>query len=148
MIAVGMFFFGLIVMIVVLGVLSLIPRTSQALARHKVFTVAVILVYLSVLALHPYVFGLPGRIAEIKFQRQIHPGVTRSEVVRLAQRYGGTTPFFGDFQPGVRGPEGGVNVWFVDWETFCIVDGNDYSFYFAPDSTLRSWKVQRLSNAC
>jgi hypothetical protein len=139
---------GLFVLSLAVALLVGIPRTRQAMLARKQLAWFVILGYLGVLVLHPYIFGLPGRIAEANFQRRIHPGITRAEVMLLARRYGGTTPFFGDLEPYVRGPSGELNVWFADWVSLCIVNGKNYSFYFSPNSELRSWKVEPLGNAC
>jgi hypothetical protein len=139
---------GLFVVILILALLAVIPQARRAMSTRKGLVVAIALGFLGVVFFHPYVFGLPGRLAETSFQEQIRPGMTRSQVIALARKYGGKTPFFSDLEPYVRGPDGALNVFFVDWATFCVGNGNNYSFYFRPNSKLRSWKVERLGNAC
>jgi hypothetical protein len=109
------------------------------------------LVYLALLFLHPYIFGLPGRIAEARFQKQIHSGMTRSEIISLAEEYGGS----GLLGMGlVKHPpydwrsDGSLIVAFTDTSTFCVVGGKEYDFYFRPDGTLTEWKTHGWGNAC
>jgi hypothetical protein len=109
------------------------------------------LVYLALLFLHPYIFGLPSRIAETRFQKQIHSGMRRSEIVRLAEEYGGS----GLLGTGLAGnapydwrSDGLLIVSFTDSSTFCVVGGKEYDFYFRPDGTLTEWKTHGWGNAC
>jgi hypothetical protein len=109
------------------------------------------LVYFALLFLHPYIFGLPGRIAEARFQKKIHPGMTRSEIVRLAEEYGGS----GLLGAGLAGnapydwrSDGVLSVSFTDSITFCVVGGKVYDFYFRPDWTLTEWKTHEWGSAC
>jgi hypothetical protein len=142
----GIFALGLILIL-----LAAFPRTRKALSGHPRLAFTLILVYFALLFLHPYIFGLPGRIAEARFQRQIHSGMTRSEIVRLAEEYGGS----GLLGMGLSGnapydwrSDGLLIVSFTDTSTFCVVGGKEYDFYFRPDWTLTEWKAHDWGNAC
>jgi hypothetical protein len=139
---------GLLLFTLVSAGLLAIPEIRRAAITHKAPAVVMGLTFLGVLFVHPYVFGLPGRIAEMRFQEQLRPGISRLEALRLARQYGGKTPYFSDLRPYIYGPNGESQVWFVDWVSLCVVDGNVYSVYFSPSSKLTSWKVDRLGNAC
>lgn len=76
----------------------------------------------------------------------------RAQVIQIADKYGGTGPFYSDLHkeqpPYDWRSDGDLEVWFADFETFCISGGKAYSFYFRPDWTLMEWKVHDWSNAC
>ena len=74
--------FGIIALVIVLGVLALIPRTLDAMQRHKRLVVILL-------------FGLSGRIGEMVFMSKVHEGMTKRELVTLADQYGGHGPFDG-----------------------------------------------------
>lgn len=142
---------GLVPLIVFFGVLALTPTWRKAIATRWRLVVIICVLYLGGLFFHPYVFGLRGRIAESIFEKQLHVGMTRADVITLAQHYGGSNPF----NPGLgHGEEwdthspGAVYVVFTDWETLCIGNGNEYELYFSANSRLLQWKVQPWGNAC
>lgn len=146
MLVLGIFALGLILVLLVA-----FPRTRKALSGHPRLAFALILVYFALLFLHPYIFGLPGRIAEARFQRQIHAGMTPSEILRLAQEYGGSGP---DGMSLVKNApydwrsDGLLIVTFTNISTFCVVGGKEYDFYFRPDWTLTEWKRHDWEDAC
>jgi hypothetical protein len=144
--------FFLLLFLAVLGLLLAFPKTRLTVTHNWRIWLLVTIVYAAFLFLHPYVFGLPGRIGESRFQKQLRPGMTRAGVIRLAEKYGGWNTFTRSLGTG-ESPrdwpsEGALYVDFTDWETFCIVGGNEYDLYFRPDWKLVEWKVQRWGNAC
>lgn len=147
MLALGLIFFFLM-----LAILMLSARAQATVRRHRYLAIMLCIAYLGLLFLHPYLFGLPGRIAENRFQKELRPGMTRTEIIRLAQEYGGTGPFRQSLDATKSTwdwrSDGALHVWFTDSETFCIVGGNDYGFYFSPQWKLVEWKVQPWGNAC
>jgi hypothetical protein len=145
-------FLGVVLLGVALTLLAVIPKTNAAMKAHKRLVVTLVSVYLVLVVLHPYIFGLPGRIAEMRFQMGLRRGLTRAEIIRLAQKYKGTGPFGTglDMTEPVWDwrSEGAVHIQFVDWSTLCIVGGKDYAFYFSPNWRLTEWKVAGWGNAC
>ncbi|MBV9334088.1 MAG: hypothetical protein JO146_08775 [Candidatus Eremiobacteraeota bacterium] len=129
------------------------PKTNQVMKKRWRFAVVLVIALLAFAWLHPYIFGLPGRIAEIRFERNIHKGMTRSEIVRLALKYGGSGPLGPLGSPTPDGAydwrsDGALDVQFTDFATFCIVGGKWFRFYFLPNWTLTQWEVQPWGNAC
>src|SRR5581483_6791863 len=133
--------------------LALIPSVYRAMQRHARLLVAFSVIYVALLLFHPYLFGLPGRIAEVQFQRHIRLGMKRSEIVRSAKQYGGTGPGFSDVTTAENSPydwrsDASLDVYFIDFATLCVTGGRAYYFYFRPDFTLMAWKSEGWSNAC
>jgi hypothetical protein len=141
-----MLILGILAFALTLGLMSVFPKTKQALSRHRSLVIVLSLFYLAFLIVHPYIFGLPGRIAEHRFQKNIHSGMTRSRILRLAEAYGGRGLLGGQLY--AQRSDGLLIVSFADWSTLCIVGGKEYDFYFRPDSTLTGWKTRRWENAC
>jgi hypothetical protein len=129
-----------------LGLSAVFPNIWTALWRHRGLVITLSLFYFVLLLLHPYIFGLPGRIAEDRFQKKIHSGMTRPEILRLAEAYGGSgllgSPLYDQRSDGL------LIVSFTDSVTFCVVGGKEYDFYFRPDWMLTEWKVHDWGNAC
>ncbi len=148
-----MLFLGLIFLVIVLGVLLAIPRTNAFVSAHKGTTAMVVLGYLVVLVLHPYAFGIRGRIAEHLFERHIHLGMTRDEVIRWADRVGWDKSYTINTQWQMHEPyselnDGRLDITFIDGVTFCVAGGKDYQFYFSPDWKVTEWRIEPWSNAC
>jgi hypothetical protein len=139
-------FVGLFGFLLALGLVAAFPKTRKALGTHRRAVITLSLVYLALLFAHPYILGLPGRIAEARFQKAIRPGMTRSELQRLADEYGGRGLLGGPLH--AERSSGLLIVSFTDSVTFCIVGGKEYDFYFRPDSTLTEWKTRAWANAC
>jgi len=98
---------------------------------------------------HPYLLGLPGRIAESRFQSHIRSGMKCADVVRLANVYGGKGPQREDLSPYWHCiTDQPLGVEFVDFTTLCISDGKDFTFTFRPDKTLEGWTVADSGSAC
>jgi hypothetical protein len=102
--------------------------------------------------LQPYIFGFSGRISEVRFQRGLHRGMTRKEVVRLAARFGGTglqdedpAVLLMDDYAGARGVE---DVKFVDFTWWCGSGGKWYALHFTPDWRLTLWEINSWESAC
>lgn len=138
--------------LIVLVLLAVMPPISAAMRAHKSVAVIIVLLYLAILALHPYIFGLPGRINEWRFQHQIRPNMTRDEIVRLATKLGGTDLYGNplDKHSGIYDwpYTGAIYVIFVDSATFCIVNGTQYNFYFSPNERLSLWRRESWGSAC
>ena len=88
----------------------------------------------------------------MRFARDLHAGMTRAEIVRLGEKYGGSGPFHSDLR---REPpaydwrsDGRLDVWFTDYATLCISGGKAFSFYFRPNWTLTEWKEEAWGSAC
>lgn len=140
---------GIFAIVIVLGVLALIPKTHDAIQRHKRLVVIIVVAYLAFLFLHPYIFGLPGHIGEMVFMSKVHHGMTKRELVTLADQYGGHGPFNGDISSPpdeVRGNT--VVIQFETMSTLCIGGGDEYVFHFAVDDLLEGWKENGWENAC
>jgi hypothetical protein len=102
---------------------------------------------------HPYVFGLPGRIGETWFAASLRTGMTRNDVVRLATRLGGRGMNGSSIAPNwvasvTHGAPGALDVLFTDTETLCIGSGKWYTLDFGSDWKLTSWSVQPWGSAC
>lgn len=115
--------------------------------RRIVFTITIVLVIL--IFVHPYIFGLPGRIEELGFITGVHSGMTQSELIERANKFGGQGPFgfaVGNLPDEVR--PGTVVFQFVDSVSVCIGGGNRYIFHFTPNGRLETWKRIRWESAC
>jgi hypothetical protein len=77
--------------------------------------------------------------------------MTPSEILRLAERYGGSGP---DGMSLVKNApydwrsDGLLIVTFTDISALCVVGGKEYDFYFRPDWTLTEWKRHDWEDAC
>lgn len=92
----------------------------------------------ALIILHPYVFGLSGRLSELMFQSKLHKGMPRAEAVDLARRFGGTDLGGARIAPSwvdsrTHGAAGSTDVQFVDFATLCVVNGKWYTLNFASD---------------
>ena len=141
--------FGIIALVIVLGVLALIPRTHDAMQRHKRLVVILVIAFLAFLFLNPYLFGLSGRIGEMVFMSKVHDGMTKRELVTLADQYGGHGPFDGAMNSPpdeVRGNT--VVMQFETMSTLCIEGGDEFVFRFSVNDLLESWKKNGWESAC
>lgn len=137
---------GVIAFALALGLSAVFPKIWATLWRHRGLVIALSLLYFVLLGLQPYISGLPGRMAEARFQKNIHLGMTRSEILLVANQYGARGLLGGPlYTPRAVVP---LIVSFTDWSTLCIVGGKEYDFYFQPDSTLTQWKTHHWENAC
>ncbi len=102
---------------------------------------------------HPYLLGLPGRVHELKFEHQLHRGLSRAEVLRLSEQTGGQRGFPGnvvsDFERARAETKSGVELfWFMDQGTVCITSGNLYHLHFDRTNRLMGWTTSRWSDTC
>jgi hypothetical protein len=140
---------GVFGLVFALGFLAIVPKTHGVMQRNKRLVATCVAAYLALLFLHPYIVGLPGRIAEMEFGSEVHSGMTEPEIVQLARKYGGRAPF--GTVAGESTHElysGTVIVRFVDVVTLCVEGGNNYTLYFSPDGRLTESKVTRWESAC
>ncbi|HEX3672097.1 MAG TPA: hypothetical protein VHT92_10395 [Candidatus Cybelea sp.] len=141
--------FGIFALVIALGVLALIPKTHAVMQRRKRLVVILVIAFLAFLFLNPYLFGLPGRIGEMAFVSEVHQGMTKPELLKLADRYGGHGPFNG----AINSPpyEVGGNTIVLQFEnviTLCVAGGDEYVFYFSANDLLESWRKNGWETAC
>ena len=144
-----MLFIGIVALVIALGVLALIPKTQAAMQRHKRLVIILVIGYVALIFLHPYLFGLPGRIGEMAFLRKVHDGMTKRDLITLADQYGGHGPFNGDIGSSpyeVRGNT--VVIEFENTSTLCVGGGNEYVFHFSVHDLLERWSESRWETAC
>ena len=130
---------GLVALGLVVAIVAIFPRAKVGL---------VVTIALALLFLHPYIIGLPWRVGEIIFAHQIHKGMTRSEVIALAVKYGGTGLGSRALAPD-DDPQGGfLSVQFLDWASLCVGGGREFDFHFYKNGTLAYREVGSWSGAC
>jgi hypothetical protein len=121
------------------------------MSRLKLQRVAIVAAAICVL-LHPYIFGLKGRIAEAGFEARLHKGMSRGDVRRLALQSGGAGPVESlspsENPPYDRISDGAIDVRFTDFATLCVTGGKWFRLYFAPDWSLTQWETQSWHSAC
>jgi hypothetical protein len=103
--------------------------------------------------LHPYLFGWSGRIGEAAFQKQLHYGMSRKDILILTHKYGGRGVSYMDLSslkdpPYYTKHSRILDVQFTDFATFCIGGGKQFTFDFRPDWTLSEWRVNDWQSAC
>lgn len=125
------------------------PTSHKRLALIIFVNLAVLVV---TLFFHPYLFGLSGRIGEAAFQKHLHAGMSRKDILTLARRYGGRGVSFMDLTSAQNPPYNRhsriLDVQFTDFATFCIGGGKQFTFDFRPDWTLSEWRVNDWQSAC
>lgn len=139
---------GIFALVIVLGVLALIPKMHDAMRRHKRVVVIVVIAYIALIFLHPYLFGLPGRVREMMFVSKVHDGMTKRELLTLADQYGGHGPLNGPNSPidDLRGNT--VVIQFENTATLCFGGGDEFVFRFSMDDLLEGWKENGWENGC
>lgn len=143
-----------VALLIVASLLVLAALSATKRVSRRRFRQVLILAALGVLLLfcHPWLLGLPGRVAEMRFAGNLRHGMTRGEIIRLAVKYGGTGPFSTDLEQNDPTYDwrsnGDLEVWFTDHLTLCISGGKAFSFYFDRNWTLLEWKVQGWGTAC
>lgn len=139
---------GIFVLVIVLGALALIPKTHDAMQRHKRLVAIIVIAYIAFIFLHPYLFGLPSRIGEMMFISKVRDGMTKRELVTLADQYGGHGPFNGASSPidELRGNT--IVIQFENMATLCFGGGDEFVFRFSADDLLEGWKENGLENGC
>ena len=106
---------------------------------------------LAIVAAHPYLFGIKGRIDEHLFASHLHVAMRQNEIRQWAWNYGGRSPAGGlTSQHSTYDPrnDGRLDVVFTEYETMCVSGGRDYQFLFSPDLKLTEWKVEPWGSAC
>lgn len=132
-----------------LGLIAIVPNTRRKMERRRRIVITTIIVLVVLFFVHPYLFGLPGRMAEMMLLRQVHRGITQSELIQLTNKYGGEGPYgFVVGNSSDEGRTGTVVFQFTDIISLCIEGGKRYIFHFAADGRLATWKTVRWESAC
>jgi hypothetical protein len=85
---------------------------------------------------HPYLFGLPGRINEHRFENGLRVGMSVDDLTRLA------TDTHADVRGGVDSPR------FTDKMTLCDTEGDSVVISFDNSDRVRKWFVDRTIFSC
>ena len=88
-----------------------------------------------------WVFGLWGRLLEIRFEHVIRVGMPEEEVNRLWSQSGDA------FGPADT-YSNQVTYAFIDWETFCFEQGNQFVVTFDDDRRVTSWAEKPWEFGC
>ena len=142
---------GVFGLVFALGFLAIVPKTHGVMQRNKRLVATCVAAYLALLFLHPYIVGLPGRIAEMEFGSEVHSGMTEPEIVQLARKYGGRAPFGTVAGESTHELYSGTVIPFAIRRCRHLVHvegGNNYTLYFSPDGRLTESKVTRWESAC
>lgn len=107
--------------------------------RYIIRIVASAIVFVAFLFVHPWIFGLSGRVGELRLEHSLRPGMTIAQATGLIQKIGG--------DPLVESPKI-LTVQFVDFSTFCVGGGLRYTLTFGENQTLKSWDSKEWSDAC
>lgn len=129
---------------------------SRLAAHPFIVVVGLCILAIALFFVHPYLFGLPGRIAETLFQSGLHQGLPRADVIRLASKLGGMDTMQDRINSNdprwtldlSHGAPGQLDIIFIDSLTFCIEGGNWYTLNFGADWKLRSWSEQPWGSGC
>jgi hypothetical protein len=121
--------------------------------RRSHLWLAVALAAVIMLIIHPWLFGLPGRIESIRFRAGLHEGMTRAQVRRLIEITHGDTSIsvtpMTEFQGMRQETEAGVTlVHFIDMASLCEASGPLYHLRFDRDGRLGPWTVTSWVNVC
>ena len=143
-----MILFGVYTLVLVLALLAIVPKTNEALRSHKRLVVVLAIAYVTLWSSLPYILGIQGRFGETVFERQIHKGMSRSEVLQLAVKNGGTSMAGGALLPDDNAAGGFLVVQFVDFSTFCVGAGKEFDLHFLKSKVLAYWKVGKWTEAC
>jgi hypothetical protein len=112
-------------------------RPSQP--RYGFRILASVLLLTAFILGHPWIFGLPGRIGEIRLKRSLRPGMTITQVTELIRNVGG--------DPFTVTPNA-LTVRFVDSGSFCIEGGLEFTLVFDDHRLLRSWLSKNWASGC
>lgn len=112
-------------------------RRSQPRYGLRILTSVILLI--AFIFGHPWIFGLPGRIGEIRLERSLKPGMTLAQSTEVIQKAGG--------DPLVESPTTLI-VRFVDAATFCIEGGLEFTLTFDQHQTLKSWDSEEREDGC
>lgn len=131
----------------------------------------VVVLFLTLCVMHPYLLGLSGRIHENRFDSDLRLGLTRIDVVQLAQKTDGEVlcsashPCDGKLynhrgysswetnqdeaiKYALKDRSGTLKVQYADQLTLCFVAGNVYDLSFDESGHLRSWRVDQWTDGC
>ncbi len=98
-------------------------------------------IILLLLLIHPWLFGLPGRLQEYRFQHGLKPGMTKDQVSRLWASTG--------VQDGpVPDQYNGLHFLSVDWATLCDDRGQDIWVFFDRQKHVQSWNTSPYRTGC
>lgn len=123
-------------------------QENRARGSNRRISPVTIAVILAIVVIHPYLLGLPGRVAEATFQHELRLGMHRSDAVRLARRLGGNVDSPRWMDNLKTGAPGNLDVTFIDLVTLCISGGKNYELGFSGQWRLTSWDVSRWGSAC
>jgi MFS family permease len=107
--------------------------------RYGFRALASVILLIAFILGHPWVFGLPGRIGELRLEHSLRPGMTIAQVAELVHNVGGI-PF--DEQPRA------ITVHFIDRTTFCIEGGLSFTLDFDNRQILSSWHSDNWASGC
>lgn len=108
--------------------------------RWLVWTVVVVLTIAILVFAHPYLFGLPGRIAESRLRSGLRTGMTRDQVLRLGRERDGNAGW--DDVTQVQ------EFQYVDFGTICTSGGERFDVRFDNAMQVQSWTEKRWVTAC
>ncbi len=93
---------------------------------------------------HPWLLGLPGRIASIRFANGLHVGMSQDQVQLLEDKIESRSA-----QEDMNyGPEAPRDVNFATWGTLCVTRGIQYILYYDETQHLTSWKIRDWGDSC
>jgi hypothetical protein len=100
------------------------------------------LVLLIAAIIHPWLFGLPGRIGSIIFQSNLHAGMTRREAEDLSTRTSGLSNPAGTDTPSR------LTVMYDLTKTLCVRTGIEHYLTFDHTQHLLSWTDVSFATGC
>lgn len=107
-------------------------RTAKIVGITLAVTIVLILA-------HPWLFGLPGRVQEWRFQLGLHKGITRAQVLHLASATGNAAS---------TEPNGNVDIVGWDFGTVCIASGKERIAQFDDAGRAALWNVTAHGDGC
>jgi hypothetical protein len=113
-------------------------------AQAASIIVGIIVGIVSLIAGYFWVLGLPGRVAESKFEQGLNRGMSPSQVRSLKDATHGQE--VADYDSS--DPAGSIEVRFVDSVSICVGSGKTFHILFDDQNRLRSWRVSRWVDSC
>lgn len=104
-----------------------------------------IVLALLLLVVHPWLLGVPGRIAELRFKHAVREGMSRAEVAALAKSTRGDCCFLA---PQIEPNTGPMEIDYTEWWTSCVRGGTTYLLDFDQHDRFRSWHAQPWKLGC
>jgi hypothetical protein len=120
-----------------------VPKAKRGFPFITLAIVATFAVPLLAVILHPFLFAIPSRIAEFKFQRHVRVGMSESDVLALARRSGNDGS-----NGGIAISYGQVDIFFAHYATVCVAGGTEYVLRFDAADRLQSWRTTPFNSAC